>query len=228
MNSRYDRTKRILDIVTAATMLLLTLPVCLVVIIVLKFTGDHTIFYTQDRIGYRNRSFRIIKFCSMRKGSERLGSVTVRGDPRVLPVGRVLRATKLNELPQLINVLVGDMSIVGPRPLVDEGFRMYPVEAQERIFASTKPGLTGIGSVVFRNEEELIAASKTDQDRAYREHIMPLKAQLELWYVGRKSTRLDIGVMLATATLIVLPHNKFFMRLLPGLPDSLREIGFLR
>ena len=225
MTSRYDRTKRTIDIVIAATMLLLSLPLCLIVMIILKLTGDHKIFYTQDRIGYRNQPFRIIKFCSMREGSDQLGSVTRRGDPRVLPVGRVLRATKLNELPQLINVLAGHMSIVGPRPLVDEGFRMYPMDAQLGIFASTKPGLTGMGSVVFRNEEELLAESPTDDNRAYREDIMPLKAQLELWYVRSKTTRLDTAIILATATLIVFPHNKLFMRLIPSLPDSLRKVG---
>ena len=224
MNSGYDRTKRVIDIIIAATMLILALPLCLVLVVILKLTGDREVFYTQPRVGYRNQPFRIIKFCSMQKGSEQFGSVTVRGDPRVLPIGRVLRATKLNELPQLINVLLGEMSIVGPRPLVDEGFRMYPKDVQERIYASTKPGLTGIGSVVFRNEEDFLAASTKDSERAYREDIMPLKGSLELWYVERKSIGLDLGIILATATLIVLPSNRCFRRLLPDLPDRWQKV----
>ena len=224
MTGKYHRTKRIIDIVTAATMLLLTLPLCLVVVVVLKFTGDRKIFYTQDRIGYRNQPFRIVKFCSMRKGSDRQGSITVRGDARVLPVGRVLRATKVNELPQLLNVLSGDMSIVGPRPLVDEGFRMYPREVQDSIFADTKPGITGLGSVIFRNEEDLIAESEKDTYRTYLEDIMPRKGSLELWYGTRKSTGLDLRIILSTAIRVIVPRSEIHQKLLRDLPEQLRDL----
>lgn len=225
MTVRYRQIKRIVDIITALAMLLLALPVCLLVIMVLKLTGEHKIFYTQDRIGYRNRRFRIIKFCSMREGSERHGSVTVRGDARVLPVGRVLRATKLNELPQLINVLAGDMSIVGPRPLVDEGFGMYPQEIQRLIYTYAKPGITGLGSIVFRNEEELLARSEKSVIRTYKEDIMPTKGALELWYGKHMSMGLDFRIMLVTAIRLILPKSQIYRMLLPDLPDSCRDLS---
>ena len=208
MKSRYDRAKRFLDFLTAATMLILALPLCLVVILVLKCTGDHKVFYTQDRIGFGNRPFRIIKFCSMREGSDRQGSITVRGDPRVMPVGRVLRATKVNELPQLINVLLGDMSIVGPRPLVEEGFLMFPKEVQDKILADTKPGITGLGSLIFRNEEDILAESRKDVYRTYVEDIMPTKGSMELWYRTHKSLSLDLRIILTTAIRVILPRSR--------------------
>lgn len=219
MTSWYNFSKRIFDFLTAAAMLLLSLPLCLVVMVVLKCTGDHKVFFTQDRIGYRNRTFRIIKFCSMREGSDRQGTVTVRGDPRVLPVGRVLRVTKVNELPQLINVLLGDMSIVGPRPLVEEGFRMYPKEVQGKILADTKPGITGLGSLIFRNEEEILAESQKDVYRTYLEDIMPTKGSLELWYGARKSTWLDFRIILTTAIRVIVPHSRPHQILLRDLPE---------
>ena len=223
MTNRYNHMKRVIDLTIAIMMLILSFPLCVIVVVILKITGDREVFYTQERVGYRSRRFRIIKFCSMRKGSEALGSLTVKGDPRVLPMGRLLRATKLNELPQLINVLRGDMSIVGPRPLVDDGFQMYPKEVQDRIYGSARPGLTGVGSVVFRNEEELLA-SANDPIRAYREDLMPVKAALEVWYADQKSIRLDIAIMLATATLIVARNNNLFLRLVPDLADRVRNL----
>lgn len=225
MNSRYERAKRVIDLLTATTMLLLALPLCLVVMVLLKFTGDHKVFYTQDRIGYGNRPFRIIKFCSMREGSDKQGSVTVRGDPRVLPVGRVLRATKVNELPQLINVLLGDMSIVGPRPLVEEGFRMYPQEVQDKILADTKPGITGLGSVIFRNEEDILAESQKDVHRTYLDDIMPTKGSLELWYGTRKSTWLDLRIILTTAIRVIVPRSKPHRNLLRDLPAQWLDLS---
>lgn len=225
MSNHYHRTKRIIDIITAATMLLLTLPLCLVVAVVLKFTGERKVFYTQDRIGYRNQPFRIVKFCSMREGSDRQGSVTVRGDARVLPVGRVLRATKVNELPQLINVLLGDMSIVGPRPLVEEGFRMYPKEVQDRIFADTRPGITGLGSVVFRNEEDLLAKSEKDVYQTYLQDIMPAKGCLEIWYTTRRNTNLDLRIILSTAIRVIVPRSNIHRQLLRDLPTQWRDLS---
>ena len=224
MNSGYDRTKRVIDIIIAATMLILSLPLCLILVVILKLTGEREVFYTQPRVGYRNQPFRIIKFCSMQKGSEQFGSVTVKGDPRVLPIGRVLRATKLNELPQLINVLLGEMSIVGPRPLVDEGFRMYPKDVQAKIFVETRPGVTGIGSVIFRNEEDVLAKSRKDVYHTYLEDIMPLKGSLELWYGARNSIGLDVRIILITAIRVILPHSKVYRKLLPDLPEKWREL----
>ena len=224
MNCRYDLAKRVIDIAVAVPALLLLLPLFLIVAIILRVTGDHEVIYTQFRIGYRNKPFRIFKFSSMRKGSDKLGSVTFQGDPRVLPIGRVLRATKINELPQLINVLLGDMSIVGPRPLVDEGFRMYPEDVQEQIYAHTKPGITGLASIIFRNEEALLSDSQKDAYRTYREDIMPLKGSLELWYGERKSIGLDLRVILITAARVIFPNSRLHRTLLPELPAAWREL----
>src|SRR6185295_17876322 len=109
------------------------------------------------------------------------GTITLKNDPRVLPLGKFLRKTKINELPQLINVLKGDMSIVGPRPQTEQSFSFFPERDRGKIFLA-KPGLTGIGSVVFRDEEEIMARSGKPYDRCFREDIQPYKLALELWY----------------------------------------------
>jgi len=151
--------KRFLDIIVAGPLLLLALPIGSVIAVVLAFTGEGEIFYAQPRIGRHGRRFRLLKFVTMVKDSPNIGTgtVTVPNDPRVLPVGRFLRKTKLNELPQLWNVLRDDMSLVGPRPLAPQDFAYYSPEIQREI-VKVQPGLTGVGSIVFRDEEEVLAA----------------------------------------------------------------------
>src|SRR5438094_722190 len=154
----YKFFKRLTDIVIAGIALIILSPIMLLAIIILLLTGEHEVFYYQERIGYKNRPFRIWKFATMLKNSPNMGTgdLTLRDDPRVTRFGKILRITKINELPQIINVFTGDMSIVGPRPLLDWGFHLYPPEIQEKIY-NVKPGITGIGSLIFRDEERLIS-----------------------------------------------------------------------
>ena len=153
----YKYLKRFLDILLSGIAIVILSPLLVPVMLILKCTGEHYIFYGQDRIGYRNKHFKILKFATMLLNSPNMagGMYTTKNDPRVLPFGRFLRKTKINELPQIFNIFLGDMSIVGPRPLVDKTFAPYSDEVKAKIY-NVKPGLTGIGSIVFRDEEALL------------------------------------------------------------------------
>lgn len=215
----YLAVKRGLDVAGSLLALVLLSWLLVPVALVLWATGEHEVFYRQRRIGRDGREFGILKFATMLKDSPNLGSgsLTVRGDPRVLPVGRVLRATKINELPQLVNVLVGDMSFVGPRPQVRRDFDDYTPEVRATISAMT-PGITGVGSVVFRDEERFLSRPGVDPRAFYSERIAPYKGALECWYAEHRSLRTDAGLLLATAAAVVSPDSDLLRRLFPGLP----------
>ena len=210
---------RLLDIVIASVMLLLVLPLGIVIAVLLRFTGERQVFYRQQRIGTGARPFGVFKFVTMVKGSEAIGTrdVTIKGDPRVLPVGRLLRKTKLNELPQLLNILRGDMSVVGPRPQTPGNFAYFPPYAQD-IICRMRPGLTGIGSVVFRNEERIVAASDKPLDRVFREDIGPYKGELEIWYYRNRTLATYFGLIFVTAWSVVFPGSRLYRRLWKTLP----------
>ena len=146
------------------------------------------------------------------------GSITLQNDFRVTKVGKVLRKTKINELPQIINILKGDISLVGPRPLVTKTFSAYSNEVQAIIY-KVKPGLTGIGSIIFRDEESLIS-NVTDQDphHFYKKVIAPYKGELELWYQKNQSTLLDLKLIFLTAWVIIFPKSQLYERWLTNLP----------
>ncbi len=163
--------------------------------------------YRQRRIGKNYVPFDIYKFVTMRADSPKYGTITARDDPRVLPVGKVLRKTKINELPQLFNILFGHMSIVGPRPLTPREVDKYPDDVRPVVYRDNQPGLTGMGSLFFRDEEDLLGATGKDADRAYREDIMPIKGALEVWYRGRRSTWLDMKLVVLTAWAVVSPRT---------------------
>jgi len=210
--------KRLLDIVVAGALLILVLPLCLPIVVILAMTGEREVFYAQTRVGLGGRRFKLLKFATMLKDSPNLGTgtVTVRGDPRVLPVGRVLRKSKLNELPQLLNVLRGDMSLVGPRPLAEQDFAYYPPEVRSQIVRA-RPGLTGLGSVVFRDEESLLAKSDLPPIEAYRTEVAPYKGRLECWYVENRTLLLDLKLLVLTAVVVVLPTSAWPIKCLPDL-----------
>ena len=215
--------KRLFDILTALIALVFLAVPFLIVIVVLRLTGEGNVWYRQDRVGYQGKHFKVFKFCTMRVGSEFTGNkdITVRCDPRVLPVGRVLRKTKLNELPQILNVLIGDMSIVGWRPLVPQGFAEYSDEIKEGI-VQVKPGITGIGSIIFRDEEAIVTrAGEEGKDlrACYRNDIMPYKGAAELWYRDHQSMTLDFKIIFLTAWAIVSPSAVRPAEQFPGLPD---------
>lgn len=215
----YQLLKRVLDILIASTALLVLSPIIITVMIVLKLTGEHEIFYKQRRMGYRNKAFYIWKFATMLKNSPNIGTgeITLRNDPRVTRVGRILRITKINELPQIINVLKGDMSIVGPRPLLEVSFRLYPEEVQELIY-NNKPGITGIGSLIFRDEEKLL--SEVKDPKAFYSTIFPYKGSLEMWYGEKVSLRTDLKIIFLTAYSLFKSDNNLTFRLFKDLPGG--------
>ena len=149
--------KRFCDILFSSILLIILSPLLIPIMICLKFTGEGYIFYKQERVGFKNKKFSILKFATMLKDSPNMagGVITTKKDPRITPLGGFLRKSKINELPQLINIFLGDMSFVGPRPVMQISFNAYPPEVQSVIY-NVKPGLTGIGSIIFRDEEELI------------------------------------------------------------------------
>jgi lipopolysaccharide/colanic/teichoic acid biosynthesis glycosyltransferase len=216
---RSPKAKRAFDFaVSAIALLILAIPFALIMV-VLRLTGEGKVWYPQERVGQGGALFRVFKFVTMLEDSETTGTkhITVRNDPRVLPVGRVLRKAKLNELPQLINVLKGDMSIVGWRPLLPDGFAFYPPHVRERIVL-LKPGVTGLGSIMFRDEEAILARSAKSPFDVYREDIAPYKGELELWYQQHQSMWLDLKILIATVWVLLFPDNRRYVRWFPGLP----------
>ena len=205
----YLITKRIIDIAFSITLIVLLAPLLVGVIVVLRFTGEREVFYLQDRIGYKNRKFKIFKFATMLKESPNIGTgtITVRNDPRVTAVGKYLRMSKVNELPQLLNVLLGSMSLVGPRPFVDDTFAAYPAHVQDRVY-DIKPGLTGAGSIVYRDEEEIVSSSDLPPAQCYRENIAPHKGELELWYQNCRSFWVDFRLLLLTILSVFIPDTR--------------------
>ncbi len=217
----YRFLKRILDLTISIVALILLSPFLIPIIILLKLTGEGEVWYKQNRVGHKNQNFKIWKFATMLKNSPNMGtgSLTVRDDPRVTPMGKYLRKSKVNELPQIINVLKGDMSIVGPRPQMKVDFDVYPENVQATIY-NEKPGITSIGSIIFRDEEKLM----TDTDRPIKEYyadvIAPYKGKLELWYQERASIFNDIKIIFLTAWSILFPESKLVRKLFKGLPTS--------
>lgn len=211
--------QRLLDILFSGLALLVLSPLLLPVMLVLRLTGEGEVFFIQQRIGRGGQPFGLYKFATMLKNSPSIGTgtVTVKGDPRVLPFGRLLRKTKLNELPQLLNIFKGDMSVIGPRPQTKRCFDAFPASSQAEII-KVRPGLSGIGSIVFRDEEELMHASK-EPERFYDEVIMPYKGKLEEWYVARQGLWTYLAAIFATAWVVVFPKSELVWRLFPGLPS---------
>ena len=219
--------KRIIDFIASFIALLILSPLLIPVVIGLLLTGEHYIFYFQKRIGYKNTYFDIWKFATMLKESPNLGTGlhTTKRDPRILPMGGFLRQTKINELPQLFNILFGNMSIVGPRPLVDKTFEPYPQHVKDVIY-NVKPGLTGIGSIVFRDEEQLLSETRMPLDQYYKLHISPYKGELELWYQRHQSFYTDMMIIFLTAWVIVSPKSELVYSIfkdLPPLPKALKN-----
>ncbi|BEG97962.1 sugar transferase [Bacteroides sedimenti] len=219
----YSWGKRLFDILLSTVALLIISPLFIICIPILACTGEHEIWYLQKRVGYKNKIFKIWKFATMVKGSSKMGtgSLTLRNDPRVLPFGRLLRKTKINELPQIFNVLTGSMSMVGPRPQMEVDFCCYPESVQQIIY-NMKPGITGIGSIIFRDEEKYLSAQGINPKEVYSEQIAPYKGALEIWYQNNASLWLDAKLVFLTAWVIIFPDSnlphKWFSNL-PPKPD---------
>jgi lipopolysaccharide/colanic/teichoic acid biosynthesis glycosyltransferase len=216
----YKFSKRLLDIIVSVITLIVLLPVFLPIIIILKFSAEGEVFYFQERYGIYNSRFQIWKFATMLKNSMNIGtgSITLQNDPRVTKIGSILRKTKINELPQIINILKGDISLVGPRPLVTKTFMAYNEDVQSKIY-NVKPGLTGIGSIIFRDEESIISAvTEEDPHEFYKRIIAPYKGELEIWYQNHKSFILDMKLIFLTAWVIFFPTSKLYEKWFKDLP----------
>jgi len=218
--------KRLIDFILSFIALTVLSPILIPVVIGLLLTGEHYVFYFQKRIGYKNQPFSIWKFATMLKNSPNLagGLHTTKRDPRLMPLGSILRKTKINELPQLINILKGDMSIVGPRPLVDKTFEPYSDYIKANIY-NVKPGLTGIGSIVFRDEERLLSATKMTTTEFYAKHISPYKGELELWYQQHLSLYTDLMLIFLTAWVILFPKSELVYTVFNDLPERPAELA---
>jgi lipopolysaccharide/colanic/teichoic acid biosynthesis glycosyltransferase len=213
--------KRVFDLLFSSLLIILLSPALIAISLALFFFNKQEIIYLQKRVGFENKIFNIIKFSSMLKNSENLpgGTITLRNDTRVTTIGKILRITKLNELPQLFNVLIGEMSFVGPRPMVKKGFELYTLDVQSFIYQS-KPGITGISSIVFRDEERWVTESKLDPEDFYKTHIFPYKGQLEKWYYENKSFLADMLILFLTGVKIIVPGSNLEFKIFRSLPTN--------
>jgi lipopolysaccharide/colanic/teichoic acid biosynthesis glycosyltransferase len=216
--------QRFLDILFSSLALVVLSPLLIPVAIVLRFSGEGEIFFLQERIGKGRKPFKLYKFATMLKNSPNIGTgtVTVKHDPRVLPVGRFLRKTKINELPQLLNILFGDMSVVGPRPQAQRCFDAFPADLQE-IIVKVKPGLSGVGPIVFRAEEDILHGHAGSVD-FYDQIIAPYKGQVEAWYVDHQTLLTYFAVIFATVWVVLFPKSALVWRLFKGLPVPPEEL----
>lgn len=214
--------RRLTDLLVASTLLVLMAPV-FGLVAGLNWLATRRVFFRQTRIGLALQPFQIIKFQTMVDNAAAGGSITAKGDRRITPVGRVLRATKLDELPQLLNVVSGEMSLVGPRPLTPNEVAVIPPDQARQVYAS-RPGMTGIAQLVFVHEERILGAA-SDPEAAYFEIVLPKKVALELAYTRRRTWLTDLAILVVTPIAGLVPRlgRAVFARLLPNW--SGRRIG---
>ncbi len=221
----YNKIKRCFDLFFSIIGLVILSPLFLFVIVVLLFSGDGEVFYLQKRMGYKNKSFLIYKFASMVKNSSLIGNktVTLRNDPRITKFGKFLRMSKINELPQILNVFKGEMSFVGPRPILISSYKKYSPKIQKSIYQS-KPGITGIGSLIFRDEELLVSTYKniTNDDplKYYKSYIYPYKGNLELWYLKNRSFINDFKILILTFWSLFFSDSKLVFKMFKTIPTK--------
>ncbi len=189
--------KRIFDIVASFVGLLLLSPLLIIITFLIKRDSKGPVFYRGVRVGRKGKKFKIFKFRTMVPEADRIGGPsTSADDTRLTEVGKFLRKRNLDEFPQLINVLKGDMSFVGPRPEIPQEIEQYP-EEQKNVILSVRPGITDLASLKFPHEEEILKGSK-DAHQAYREKIQPEKIKLGMKYVKERSFWLDIKIIIKT------------------------------
>lgn len=210
---------RFFDLFFSSIAIILLFPLLLPLALLLLCTGENKIFYRQKRVGLNGVPFNLLKFATMLENSPNLpgGDITSGNDPRVLPVGNFLRKTKLNEIPQLFNILLGDISIVGPRPLTPKNFSFYSHDIQY-IIKKLKPGLTGIGSIVFRDEEAILANSPKKPIDCYKEDISPYKGELEKWFNKKQSVSIYFILIFLTINSVLFPSSKLVWKIFIDLP----------
>ena len=216
--------ERFFDIFLSGVALLVLSPLFVIIVLILRFSGEGEIFFLQDRIGKNGRVFKLFKFATMLKDSPNIGTgtVTMKDDLRVLPFGKFLRRSKINELPQLLNILFGSMSIIGPRPLTKQTFGSYSFRIQE-IVGQVRPGLSGVGSIIFRGEEEIMHGASATVD-FYDNVIAPYKGVLEEWFVSNKALHIYILLIFITIWAILFPGTKLAWRIFKELPKPPAEL----
>lgn len=188
--------KRIFDLICSALGIVVLSPIFIIVFLLIKIESPGPGFYTQQRVGRNGRMFNLFKFRTMHLNSDKLTAITVGArDPRITRIGYYLRKYKIDELPQLINVVRGDMSLVGPRPELKKFVDLYTPEQREVL--TVRPGITDFASLEFRNENELLEG-KEDPIKYYVDEILPAKLALSLRYVRTRSFLLDIKIILRT------------------------------
>ena len=217
---------RFFDVLLSGLAILLLLPFMLPIILLLKLTGEHDIFYRQVRIGRGGKPFKVLKFATMLRNSPNLqgGLITLKDDPRMLPLGGFLRKTKINELPQLVNIFLGDMSLIGYRPFAEAHYKLYSDQVR-KVIGTIRPGLSGIGSIIFKNEEEILHGV-TDRDLVHDKIITPYKGKLETWYVEHRSLTAYFLLIFLTVWAFLRPGNTTVWRIfkdLPPVPEELKD-----
>ena len=216
-----------LDLVFSLAALVVLSPLLILIAIALRFSGEGEVLYRQVRIGKRGKDFKLLKFATMMKNSPSIGSreLTLPKDPRVLPLGRLLRKTKLNELPQLWNIIVGDLSLIGPRPQTHRYYGFY--RAEDRVWIEMiRPGLSGVGSILFRDEESLLSRVPDPIDFDDKV-ITPYKGQVEHWFAVNQSVSLYIELIIMTVLVVALPSSGWrqsLLRRVPAPPAALSQL----
>lgn len=217
--------QRFFDIVFSGLALLVLSPLLIPIVVLLRITGEGEIFFVQQRVGKDGKMFGLLKFATMLKNSPNMGTgtVTVKNDPRILPMGHFLRKTKINELPQLINILKGDMSVIGPRPQAPRCFNAFSDDVQGEII-KVRPGLSGIGSIIFRDEENLLHGAK-DQVGYYDNVIAPYKGEVEKWYIRNQGLKNYFMLIFLTVWVVLFPNSRIVWSILRDLPAPPAELS---
>lgn len=209
---------RCFDLLFCLVALTILSPLLVIVSVALIFSGEGEVFFRQVRVGKGGREFQLLKFATMMKNSPAIGSgeITLPNDSRVLPLGRILRKTKLNELPQLFNILTGDLSLIGPRPQTRRYHDLF-LEADRNWINTIRPGLSGVGSILFRDEESILA-NVSDPVTFDDKIITPYKGQVEHWFAMNQSVSLYFELIITTALVVILPSFRLHQRLLCRVP----------
>ncbi len=218
--------QRFFDILFSSIALACLSPLLIPIVVLLKLTGEGEIIFPQLRIGRNGKNFKLFKFATMLKDSPNIGNgtVTLHNDPRILPMGHFLRKTKINELPQLVNILKGDMSIIGPRPQAKRSFDAFSQDAKKAIH-SVRPGLSGVGSIVFRNEEGMMHSNQNPNE-FYDHVVMPYKGNLEIWF-SKNNSVINYFLLIFLTIIVLFSSNSkllwYIFKDLPKAPDKLKE-----
>jgi lipopolysaccharide/colanic/teichoic acid biosynthesis glycosyltransferase len=216
--------QRFFDLFLSVIALIALSPIFITIVIALRISGEGEVFFTQIRVGLDGKPFQLIKFVTMLKASPNMdnGTVTVKGDARILPLGHFLRNSKLNELPQLLNIIKGDMSLIGPRPQTQRCFDVF-LPASKAAIILVRPGLSGIGSIIFRAEESLLD-EKSDPVQFYDDVIAPYKGSLEEWYVLNQGILTYFMLMILTVWVVLFPKSRLAWHIFDSLPSPPNEL----